>query len=417
MRILYYDCFGGISGDMNLAAFVDMGVDAEWLSSELCKLGIGGWRLEASKASTRGIFGTRIDVVLEDSCSSHKRGSAHGAHCHHAHRTFADIKSIIEKSKISKRAKSISLDIFEKIAKAESKVHGKKQSEVHIHEVGALDSIIDIVGAAICAEKIGADKVVSSMVELGGGTVKCAHSVMPVPAPAVAEIARAFEIPCSFGGAKSERTTPTGIAILASLCESFSDSGFKGKILSGGIGIGHRSDENDEVPNFLRIRLCESSDSGGSENSEKMCVLESNIDDDTPEMLSLLCERLFEAGAADVWQEPIVMKKGRMASKVSALVSERLRERVMEEFFKNSTTLGIRKISVDRFAVPRKVGVKNIGGGEKIRVKIAEKRSSLRGSEKAEFDDVKKLSSKIGIRKTLEKIYGVEKTSHKNSKK
>lgn len=321
MKTLYYDCFAGISGDMNLGALVDAGADPAELERRLRTIGIGGWRLEFSRESRLGVCGTRARVVLdsEDGGEARLEWGGHG-HCHsragghscdgehshsgghshsHAHRPFSEIKKLIENSGLSGRAKADSLKIFTVLAEAEAKIHGREIGDVCFHEVGAVDSIIDIAGAAVCFELLGADRIVSSAVELGSGTVRCAHGLMPVPAPATAELAKRF--PSRIGGAPHEATTPTGAAILAAMCSEFNPK-ISGTAVASGIGIGGR--DVPEIANALRVMLYES---GGSSEcgSEEMFLLCANIDDMSAEALADFTASLMSAGARDAWQEPV----------------------------------------------------------------------------------------------------------------
>ena len=215
MKILYYECFSGISGDMNLGAMIDVGVDKDFLIGELAKLKLGDeFEIKVARESRKGIEGTKVDVIL-------KQIHPHNHENHHVHRNLGHIERIINSSELNDSVKNLSLNMFKRIAEAEAKVHGKTIYEVHFHEVGAVDSIVDIVGAALCLDYLKVDKVMASAVELGGGFVKCAHGIIPVPAPAVVEILRG--IPGKMGIVPFETTTPTGAAILASCAEEFSD--------------------------------------------------------------------------------------------------------------------------------------------------------------------------------------------------
>jgi len=390
MKTLYYNCFAGISGDMNLAALINLGVDETALISELKKLSLDGWEIRTSIASQSGISGTRLDVVCHKHHHHHHDcdGSHHEHSHHHEHRSYADIKKIINGSNLSDFVKEKSLAIFEIIAKAEAHVHGRNLDEVHFHEVGALDSIIDIVGATICIELLNVKKIVSTPVELGGGTVRCQHGVLPVPAPATAIIAKTF--PSKIGGENHECTTPTGAAIIAALCDSY-DNPLEGKILSSGIGVGHR--EGKILPNILRVMLVESEEKT-SEKLETLYELSTNIDDMTSEHISFLCEKLFEANALDVWQESIVMKKNRLATKVCALANESEVKKIRSVFFENSTTLGLRQKKVSRYSLPRTIEFFESSFG-KVQFKIAK----FNGQKcvKPEFEDCKKISEKTNI--------------------
>ena len=404
MKILYYDCFAGISGDMNLSALIDAGANATIIEQELQKLNLDNWSLKVSKSSKNGIFGTRVDVICSceehehhhEHCEQHHHHDDHHSHehhhdhhehshhHHHEHRKFSDIAEMINCSALSENVKKNAIAIFKKIADAEAQVHGKSVDDVNFHEVGAVDSIIDIVGSAIAFELLGIDKAVSTPVELGGGTVKCAHGVLTVPAPATAIIAKDF--PSKIGGAHHECTTPTGAGIIATMCSEFSPK-INGKIIASGIGIGHR--DSHELTNILRVSIIETDENSSELTSEKMFELSANIDDMTPEHIAELCQKLFDTNALDVWQENIVMKKNRLAVKVCALVREADSQNVAEAFFKNSTTLGLRKTEVTRLSINREIENFESKNGL-VRIK----KSSFANIEriKPEFDDCKKIA-------------------------
>lgn len=260
MKILYYDCFAGISGDMNLAALIDLGVSPDYLKAELAKLAIDDeFALQCQPEKCNGIQGMQVHVRLNGHQHGHSHGHEHphghehnpaqGSHL--PHRNLADITAIITQSTLADPVKQTSLNIFRRIAEAEAKVHGKALEDVHFHEVGATDSIVDIVGAAICFHALDVDAVWSSPLELGGGFVRCAHGMMPVPAPATVEILHG--IPTTRGGVEHEATTPTGAAIIAALAHAFKAAPAM-TTLSTGYGIGHRQTER---PNMLRVHLAE----------------------------------------------------------------------------------------------------------------------------------------------------------------
>ena len=255
MTILYYDCFAGISGDMHLGALLDLGVEEKWLKNELAKLPLEGYELVIQKDIRKGISGTRVDVLTGSGAhhdhEGHHHKHAHKKEGHDAHRTYGEIKQLIGDSSLRDDIKQLSIKIFEKVAVAEAKIHNKAVDDVHFHEVGAVDSIVDIVGAAICIRALAPDKIMASTVELGGGSVVCAHGIYPVPAPATAEILTG--IPVRKGTVDFEATTPTGAAILASCVDQFTDA-FTLKINRTGYGIGHK---DGELPNVLRVHWCE----------------------------------------------------------------------------------------------------------------------------------------------------------------
>lgn len=250
MKILYYDCFSGISGDMNLGAMVDLGVPKEYLIGELKKLNINDeYELEITNGVKNGISGTKVNVILKH---HHHHDENHCDHDHHHHRNLKDIEDIIRSSDFKEKVKNLSLNMFKVVAEAEAKVHNKELYEVHFHEVGATDSIIDIVGAAICCDYLDVEEILCSTVEVGGGFVHCAHGVLPVPAPATVEILK--DIPIRKGNVPFEATTPTGAAILRSLVKEFTDKD-EFKILKVGYGIGYK--DFDKMPNVVRVFIGE----------------------------------------------------------------------------------------------------------------------------------------------------------------
>ena len=335
MRLLYYDCFAGISGDMNLGALLDLGVDASYLECELKKLNIKGFHLEITSDLRRGISGTKATVVVEDPDNE-------------KHRHLRHVEEIINNSTLSDNVKTNSLKIFKLIAFAEAKVHQIEVERVHFHEVGALDSIADIVGAAICLEYLKVDKVLSSPIQLGGGTVKCAHGIMPVPAPATALIVE--NIPVKTGLVQHEATTPTGAAILAATVDEFT-SEINFPITKTAYGIGQR--DVSEVPNVLRVYLSETETMASDLKEESATMVECNIDDMNPERYEFIMDRLFEAGAADAWLTPIIMKKSRPANQLSVLCSSDKANKIKAIIFSHSTSIGLREYTVKKSVLPR----------------------------------------------------------------
>lgn len=385
-RVLYYDCFAGISGDMNLAALIALGVPAEHIRTELAKLGMPGeFELHVEPAIKNGISGTSVHVHAHDHDHDHH---GHGDGHHHHHRSFADIRGMIGQSSLDEVVKATAIRVFAVLAEAEGEVHGKPADEVHFHEVGAVDSIVDIVGAAIALRYLDVDTIASSAVELGSGTVRCAHGVMPVPAPATSLLSRRF--PSRIGGTDHEATTPTGAAWLAALADRF-EPVLSGRCVAVGIGIGYR--DSDRLPNILRISLYETE--GQGKGSIPCVIVEANIDDMTAEHLSHLTDQLAKAGAMDAWQQAIVMKKGRMGARVCALCSVERAAALRDIFLTHSTTLGVREIPVAKYELERDHVTRCCAYGE-VRVK----RGLYDGSvikEKPEFDDCRALSDAHGV--------------------
>lgn len=402
MRVLYYDCFSGISGDMNLGAMIDLGVNEDYLLKELCKLHLHGYRIEVKKDEKKGITGTKVNVILEDHLNNehdhgHKHDNEHSGghehndghkhedhHVHHHHRNLKDIEEIIYNSKLNSRVKELSMKIFEKVAEAEAKVHGKSLYDVHFHEVGAVDSIVDIVGAAICYDYLNVDKVISAPIELGKGFVNCAHGTFPVPAPATTEILKG--IPIKKGTIPFEATTPTGAAILATLVSEYKED-FSFNIDKIGYGIGFKDEGN--IPNVLRVFL------GEVQHNQDVYVLECNIDDMNPEIYPYVMDKLMEAGALDVYLTPTIMKKGRPGINLSVLYNIESEDKVKNLVLKETTTLGFRKYRVQRECLDRSIEHIDTPYG-KIKIKNA----YLNGEKvkcKPEYEDVKSIAEREGI--------------------
>ena len=352
MRILYYDCFSGISGDMNLGALIDLGVPFEYIKEELNKLNISNeFEIKAEKQIKNGIEGTKFDVILKKDKSKFKRVSQSSSlstlhnHSEHVHRNLKDIEIIVKDSLLSEKIKDRALKMFVKIAEAEAKVHGTTVDKIHFHEVGAIDSIVDILGAAIAIEYLNVDRILASSIQVGGGFVKCAHGVFPVPVPAVTEILR--DIPIKMGAVDFETTTPTGAVILSSNVDEFTNKlDFSIEKIAYGLG----TKDFGEIPNVLRIYLGETKE---QVKGKKQHILETNIDDMNPELYEYLEELLLSKGALDVFKTPIIMKKGRPAIKLSVLVREDREKEVVEVLFKETTTIGMRKYEISKIFMER----------------------------------------------------------------
>ena len=388
MKILFYEPFAGISGDMNLAAMIDLGVDENYLISELKKLGLENeYNISVSKSSKMGIGGTKVDVNLKDYQPLNPSNLIMMPAKGHHHRNLPAIEKIIGDSGLSKEVKDLSLKIFMHVAKAESKVHGLPLNKVHFHEVGATDSIVDIVGAAICFNNLGAEKVISTPIELGGRFVIAAHGKMPVPAPATAEIVKG--IPVKYGGVDHEATTPTGAAILAELVDEFFTS-VDLKMLKTAYGIGHR---DASIPNILRVNLAE--EISKSYENEKAVLLECNIDDMNNEIVGNLMERLLEAGANDISFQNIQMKKNRPAILLSLLCAKENEEDFKELLFRETSTFGIKTFRIEKSMLKREVEEVKTSFGH-VRIKKGLYNNEVIKS-KVEFEDILKISKETGI--------------------
>jgi uncharacterized protein (TIGR00299 family) protein len=408
LKTLHFDCFAGISGDMALGALVDLGLDTGILREELRKLHVDGWNLEFHRDERGGISGTHgvVDLGEQKDHIAHDHEHHHGApehhHVHHdnasgsgahhgEHRSWKDIRTLIEDSRITAGAKKRALDIFTRIARAEAEVHGVPEEDITFHEVGALDSIIDIVGVAICLDMLKPDRITCGEVELGSGTVTCAHGVLPVPAPATLILCRG--IPVKTGGFPKEMTTPTGAAILAASVDEFTTAGSFREIKTG-YGIGTR---RMEKPNLLRVSLREDTDipPQGDWRIEELVLLEANIDDMSGEALGFLMETLFAAGALDVTFAPAVMKKSRPGTIVSVLCPPKKLNVLRELMFKKSATIGFRETEVRRLSLRR--AEDTLGGewGEARRKTVFYGEKPLRS--KLEYDDRARIAREQGL--------------------
>ena len=360
---------------MNLAAMIDLGVPEDYLIKELGKLKLDGYELKVSRDSRNGIFGTRVDVILAKQDK------------HHRH--LKDIYHIIDTSGLLSNVKDLSKRIFLKVADAEAKIHEMSIDKVHFHEVGAIDSIVDIVGAAICHDYLSPTKTMASTIELGKGLVKSSHGIIPVPAPATAEILR--NIPTHMGGAAFETTTPTGAAILATIVDEFTDE-LSIKTKQTGYGIGHKIAER---PNILRVHLAETDTSKktGFKNG-KAWLIECNIDDMNPEWYEFIVERLFQAGAHDVYLSNIIMKKTRPGTKLSVLCDDAGLEVLKETILRETTSIGLRFFPVEKSMLDRKeLTISTIYG--EVGIKVAYLNNEII-HQKPEYEDCKRIARETG---------------------
>lgn len=410
MKILYYDCFAGISGDMHLGALLDLGVDFDYLLAELDKLPVEGYEISMEQDIRKGISGKRIKVILDrnyldqhdhETNQPHKHEqlfkSSADQHQHdhntsnaerHQLRSFFDIRKIIEESELNNEVKEISLNIFTRIAEAEGKIHNKPVDDVHFHEVGAVDSIVDIVGAAICLQKLAPDAILSSTVEVGSGFVNCAHGLYPVPAPATAEILK--NIPVHKGLVDYEATTPTGAAIISSCVNEFTND-VTFKVNKVGYGIGEK---DGAIPNVLRIYMGEKEEYA-EKGVSSYSMIECNMDDMNPEHYDYVCDMLYQAGAMDVYLTPIIMKKFRPAITLSVTCNNRTESGIYDVLFKETSTIGIRKTALEKKMLEVKNEKINSQFG-KIEVKVAYYQGILIRA-KPEYSDCQRIAKKNKI--------------------
>ena len=336
MKTLYFDCSSGISGNMTLGALLEIVGDEKYLLEELKKLNIDGYKIEISKQVKNGITGTYVNVILEhEHHHSHEDEHEHHHHEHHhyEHRNLNDVNNIIDNSSLDNNTKDLAKRIFLRVAKAESKVHNKPLDEVHFHEVGAIDSIVDIVGTAILINKINPDKIISSIVNDGYGFIECAHGTMAVSVPATSEIFANSNVKFRQIDIDTELVTPTGAAIIAELAEDFITLP---AMVTEKIGWGTGT-KDLKIPNVLKVYYGEI-----QENSENFVVMETNIDDCSGEILGYTSEKLFAQGALDVFYTPIFMKKNRPAYRLSVACRKEDMFKLQNIIFKETTTIGIR---------------------------------------------------------------------------
>lgn len=331
MKTLFFDCFAGASGDMILGAMVAAGVDPDSLTEQLSLLGVTGFNIDFVTVNRSGISATHARV--------------HTAHEHH-HRHLGEILKIINEASLSEGVKTRAGAIFTRLAEAEAHVHNEPVDHVHFHEVGALDAIVDVVGAAICFEQLGIERFVCSALHVGSGTVDMAHGRFPVPPPAVVELLKGAPVYSS--DIKGELVTPTGAAIIATVCSEFGALP-KMKLTQSGYGAGTR--EYEKFPNALRVLIGE--EELQSAASERLMMLETNVDDLSPQIFGHVMERALEMGALDCYFTPIQMKKNRPGVLLSVLCRASDQDRLSEMIFAETTTLGLRSYAVERRALER----------------------------------------------------------------
>ena len=456
-KTLYLECYSGISGDMTVASLLDLGVDHDLLLNALNSLNLEGYEIQISRVLKAGIDACDFNVILDKSHENHDHdmkylhGHPHHDHNHHhdhdhhhphEHRNLENIQAIINSSGISHRAKHIALKIFQVIAEAECKAHNKPLDEVHFHEVGAVDSIVDIVAIAVCLDALDIEEVIVSELYEGQGTVRCQHGILPIPVPAVANIVSAYGLPLHIMDIQGEFVTPTGAAIVAAIC-----TGHKlpkhFRLLKTGIGAGKR---NYEKASILRAMLIEDLDkvsdktpiekqsipvSSGFElalhkeqhlaeiktksteidfakrelDLEPIWKIETNLDDCTGEVIAYTFNQLFEAGAQDVYTTPIYMKKNRPATMLTVLCRESLISKMEDVLFTHTTTIGVRKYPVERTILPRQIRTIDTPWG-KAKIKYATWKNHIYAYP--ENDDVAAIATKQNL--SYPEVYAVVKT-------
>lgn len=387
MKIAFFECLSGISGDMILGALADIGLDLDYLKDELKKLDLSGYKLSSKKVNRCGIGGTKVDVLIDAENGKHNA----------CHRTIDTICNLINKSKLSSEVKESSIAVFRRIADAESKVHRVKPEDIHFHEIGAIDSIIDIVGAIIGFKKLEFSEIYFSGVATGCGYVKCAHGKLPVPAPATAELLKGYVL--SKTNIDSELTTPTGAAILTTIGKQIKClPDFR--LTNIGYGAGYK--DFAELPNLLRVFVGNlESESPDNKQIDEMWMVETNIDDMSGEIFGYVIEKLLDAGAVDAYMTPIQTKKSRPSTLLSAIVPENRLPCVESAIFDQTTTFGIRKYKVHRSKLTCEIIRVTTEYGN-VRVKIGKFNGNVKNI-KPEYEDCKKIADKKGI--SLKAVY------------
>ena len=370
MRILYFDCFSGISGDMALGALLDLGIDVETWKKELDKLSLDKFEVRTTKRRKGILEGTDVEVISHDSTT---------------HRNLSRILEILERSSLPPSVKQLSQKMFLKLGEAESRVHGIPLSEVHFHEIGAIDTIIDIVGTAIALELLKIDLVYSSPLPLGEGFIEFSHGTIPVPAPATLELLKG--IPIYSQGVKGELVTPTGAVIVSTLAKDFGPLPLL-KIEKVGYGIG----KHDYGPlNWLRVFLGETC---FEFEEDKNVVVEANIDDMNPQVYEYLQEKLFQKGALDVTMTPIIMKKSRPGILLSVLARPEREREIIDVIFRESTSIGVRTYQVEKRMAKREIQEIESPWG-KVRVKVSRYQEMVQITP--EYEDCKRIAQREGI--------------------
>jgi len=402
MTTALFDIISGISGDMTIGALLDAGADFDCLKQEVAKLNLQGFELELSYVKRSEINAVKFDVRI------------HQQPQHHTH--YTDIVKLISSSGLSGRVKANSLKIFETIAVAEAKIHNIPIEQIHFHEVGAIDSIVDIVGVCVCLENLGIEEVYTTPVKLGGGVINTQHGVMPNPAPATVEILK--EYPVEFTNINYELTTPTGAAIVKTFARPYSPSPGQG---AGGwtsplpkgmgmriqkIGYGSGTFEINESPNILRVIIGETASLSFAEGlGEELFQIETNIDDMNPQVYPYVMGKLFEAGVRDVYYHDVTMKKGRPGILLSVLTDAQVLERALEIIYSETTTIGVRINKIDRHRLQREVKEFETSFG-KIHAKVVSRDSYTRIVP--EFEDCKRIAMEMNkpVNIVFEKLMG-----------
>jgi uncharacterized protein (TIGR00299 family) protein len=375
MKVAYFDCFSGISGDMTLGALLDAGVPLGQLRGELSSLNVPGWEISAEKVWKNGMAATYAKVRTEDTT---------------AHRSLSVILDILEKAKLSTAVKGSASAIFRKLGEAEAAVHDVPLEKIHFHEVGAIDAIVDVVGACVGFAALGIEKFACSPLNVGGGTAKMAHGVLPVPAPATARLL--LGKPTYSNGVQKELVTPTGAAIVATLCETF---GPQPSMSVSAIGYGAGTADLEGQPNVVRLMVGDAASGVVGVAQETISVLEANLDDMNPQIYGYFLEKALAAGALDVFATAVQMKKNRPGMLVTVLCKPQEAEKLTKLLFEETTTLGVRSHTAERRILPRE-WVKVATEFGEVRMKVARVNGRIEHAS-PEFEDCRKLAEQKNV--------------------
>ena len=373
MKIAYLDCFAGASGDMLLGALMDSGLSVDLLKNELAKLQLTHYDLQLKKVVKKGISGSQALVIIDQE------------HHHHHHRHLSNIVEIIENSDLSSSVKAASIQIFNRLAEAEAKVHQTTVEKIHFHEVGAMDSIIDVVGTVAGLELLGIDKLYCSPLHVGAGFIKCAHGTLPVPAPATAELIR--NLPIYSTGVEGELLTPTGAAILATLSSGFGPMPAM-SVDTWGYGAGS---SEPAIPNLLRMAIGQTPNDLDGYEMEQAAVIETNIDDMTPQIYDYLIENLLEQGVMDIFLTHAQMKKNRPGTLLTVVCKPEMIAQVSDFLMHETTTIGLRWRIDNRIKAKRMIKEVSTPYG-KVSIKVAAKGDQITNMA-PEYEDCKRLAS------------------------
>jgi len=396
-RVLYFDCFSGISGDMALGALIDAGLPHDALKHALGSLALGEAHVHIERVLRAGVSATKFSVhehAHGHGHHHHEPGETHDAHAHHPHRSLAAIYQLIDSSNLTPRARDRAKSMFQRLAVAEAEIHQMPVDAVHLHEVGALDSIIDIVGIAFAIEWVNADRVVSSPLNVGGGMVHSAHGHFPVPAPATVKLLG--DAPIYSGAVQKELVTPTGALIATTFASAF------GPIPSMTVErVGYGAGDRDEpsTPNVLRVFIGQETAAVGTPErdprdggGDRVVVVECEIDDMNPQIFGVVMERLYAAGALEVFYVPVQMKKNRPGTLLTAIAPPDRRAAIADIVFAETTTIGLRHYEVDRECLTREIVEVQTPLGP-VRFKVASRGGRVLNAQ-PEFDDCAALAAK-----------------------